>query len=528
MPSATPTARVRLPRLLTMLGILAALLVPVAAFAASSPSYALMVSSSSSRTSPTALAGARVSGNVYIIMTPTSGVTKVSFWLDNPAMSGKEAHVESSAPLDFVGTDTAGKARPWNTATVAAGTHSITAKVVTSSATTSFTTSFIVASGVAPTPTPKPTATATARPTPSPTAKPTSTPAPTAPPTPAPTATPKPTAPPTPAPTVTPQPTPAPTALPAGFVGRSGTQFTLGGQPFRFTGFNIYQANSRSNCGGTMGTGSALDSALTSIGAGSEVFRSWFFQSLATTGGQRDWSAFDHTLAVAKAHGVKVIATLGNQWGSCEGSVYLTDSWYAGGYKTQVIAGDSVPYRQFVQEIVSRYKNDPTIAMWQLINEAEIKSSSTSSCASTSDLYNFAADVSGLIKSIDPNHLVNLGQMGGGQCGAQGGDYKLVNSIASLDVCEFHDYSHDTTALPTNLADDIAACNSLNKPLFVGEAGIQSVTGTARANLFDAKCTAQFNAGVRGFLVWSWNSAPKSGSWEVGPGDPTLTVIDEY
>ena len=504
----------RVPHLLLIVGSIAALLIPVvAATAATSSSYVLMVSKSSDRSSAVALAGVHVTGNAYIFLTPTSGVTKASFWLDNTSMSGKETHIEGSAPLDFVGTDSAGKAKAWDVSAVAAGTHTISAKVVTSSATTSFTTTFTVGSGV--TATPKPTAT--------PTPKPTGTAGPTPTPTAAPTATP------TPAPPSTPTSTPAPTRTPAGFVGHSGTQFTLGGQPFAFTGFNIYQANSRSNCGGTMGTGSSLDAALSGIGSGSEVFRAWFFQSLATTGGKRDWSAFDHTLAVAKAHGFKVVVTLGNQWGSCEGSQYLTDGWYTSGYKTQVISGDTVPYRQFVQEIVARYKNDPTIAMWQLINEAEIKTSKSSgSCAPTADLYNFAADVSSLIKSIDTNHLVNLGQMGAGQCGAQGGDYKLVNSISTLDVCEFHDYGHDTTALPTKLTSDIAACKSLNKPIFVGEAGIQSTSGSTRANEFDAKCTAQFNAGVGGFLVWSWNNAPKSGSWEVGPGDPTLQVIDSY
>jgi endo-1,4-beta-mannosidase len=284
-----------------------------------------------------------------------------------------------------------------------------------------------------------------------------------------------------------------------------------------------------------MGTGSSLDTALTDVGSGTEVFRSWFFQYLATTNGQRDWSAFDHTLAVARAHGMKVIVTLGNQWGSCESatSEYKWDSWYTGGYKTQILPGTTVPYRQWVQEIVSRYKNDPTVAMWQLMNEAEVKIDNTSTCAPASDLYNFAADVAGLIKSIDPNHLVSLGTMGAGQCGSQGGDYKYINSVPSVDVCEYHDYGHETEALPAYLAADISACNALNKPIFVGEAGIKatSVGGTLadRAAAFQAKLSAQLKAGVRGFLVWSWNnSASTTDNWPVGPGDPTIGVIDSY
>ena len=240
----------------------------------------------------------------------------------------------------------------------------------------------------------------------------------------------------------------------------------------------------------------------------------------------------DHTLAVAKAHGVKVVVTLADECGSCD-VVYKTDSWNAGGYKTTVGPSTTVPYRQFVQEIVSRYGNDPMIARWQVVNEAEIKTSKfASSCSPATDLYNFAADVSGLIKSIDSNHLVNLGKMGGGQCGSQGGDYQKLGAIPSIDVLEFHDYGNDTTALPSNLASAIAVSKALGKPIFVGEAGIQVNSGgslSTRANEFDAKCTSQFAAGVGGFLVWSWNNSPSNPvSWEVGPGDATLQVIDSY
>ena len=524
-----PTSRplhVRSPFPVLLIAVVCAVFVPVLVNAAGGSASALSTSTSSNRAAAVALNGAQITGSAYVFVSPTPGIKKASFWLDNTAMSGAATHVEGSAPIDFAGTASDGKAKPWDTTAVASGPHSITVALVTSSGTTVVSSEFTVANSGS-TATPMPTASPTVAPaasstfaaTTSPTAGPTT----------------MPTLAPTPAATTTPTPTTPPTPLPNGFVGRSGSQFTLGGQPFTFTGFNIYQANSRSNCSYTMGTGGALDTALTSIGSGSEVFRAWFFQRLATANGQRDWSAFDHTFAVARAHGVKVVVTLGNQWGSCESpvSVYKTDAWYTGGYKTEVLPETTVPYRAWVQEIVSRYKNDPTIAMWQLMNEAEIKTDKASSCAPTRDLFNFATDVSGLVKSIDPNHLVNLGTMGAGQCGSQGGDYKLIHSIPTLDVCEYHDYGHETTALPTNLASDIAACTALGKPIFVGESGIKatSVGGTFadRAAAFDAKCSAMFKAGIGGFLVWSWNNAaPTTGNWPVGPGDPTVNVIDTH
>src|SRR4030088_3467414 len=77
------------------------------------------------------------------------------------------------------------------------------------------------------------------------------------------------------------------------FVLRNGVNLTLDGRPYGFTGINIYNANSTNNhC----------------------VIRAWFFQSLATSNSARDWTAFDRTIATAKSLGVRVIATLANQW----------------------------------------------------------------------------------------------------------------------------------------------------------------------------------------------------------------------
>ena len=212
----------------------------------------------------------------------------------------------------------------------------------------------------------------------------------------------------------------------------------LNGAPYRFTGFNIYNANSRNNCWFPM-VGGGLDKALTDIGGGAEAFRAWFFQPLATTSGARDWSAFDATLATARAHNVRVIMTLTDHWGACESTGLKGEAWYTSGYKSSVHAGERATYREFVREVVTRYRDNPTILMWQMVNEAESKASG-GGCSSVNVLKNFAADIGGLIKSIDPNHLVSLGTMGAGQCAAQGADYQTLHSLPVIDVCEVHDY----------------------------------------------------------------------------------------
>ncbi len=333
-------------------------------------------------------------------------------------------------------------------------------------------------------------------------------------------------------------------AAPPGFVTASGTTLELDGQPYRFTGINVYNATNASGCWYPMASGSTLDDSLTAISAsgGPKVMRSWFFQALATTGGVRDWSGFDHTLAVAAAHGTKVIVTLGNQWIDCDGPAggagsFKDEAWYTGGY-AQPDPGGTVSYRDWVAEIVARYKDDPTILAWQLMNEAEVKPSAGSGSCSVNAagiLKSFAADVSGLIKSIDPNHLVSLGTIGGGQCGAQGAEYQDVHDVSTIDLCEYHDYGSPNTPMPgdqwNGLQVRLDQCRALGKPLFVGETGIRSdqvASLQARADAFRAKLYAQFDGGVAGELAWAWNKDGSVGSYDIGPGDPTLALLDAF
>ncbi len=319
-------------------------------------------------------------------------------------------------------------------------------------------------------------------------------------------------------------PTPTPTS---GFVTRTGTSLMLNGAPYRFTGFNIYNANSRWNCWYPM-VGGGLDRALTDIGGGG-VFRAWFFQSLATTNGARDWAAFDATLATAKTHNVRVMVTLTDHWGACEGTGQKGEAWYTTGYKTTVYSGDRATYREFVREIVTRYRDNPIIMMWQIVNEAESKTSS-GACSSVSVLKNFAADIGGLIKSIDPNHLVSFGTLGGQQCGIAGDAYREIHTSPFIDVCEYHDY-WSVDALHGELQGRIDQSKALSKPIFIGEMGIKiSDAGgstATRAARFGAKFGAQFGAGVAGILLWVWRNGDQGSAvdHDIGPGDPALLHV---
>lgn len=66
--------------------------------------YTLQVSTSPDRSSAVLLEGATVSGEIYVLVPALSGITKVTFYLDDPNRQGAPAKVEGRAPWDFAGT----------------------------------------------------------------------------------------------------------------------------------------------------------------------------------------------------------------------------------------------------------------------------------------------------------------------------------------------------------------------------------------------------------------------------------------
>jgi hypothetical protein len=324
------------------------------------------------------------------------------------------------------------------------------------------------------------------------------------------------------------------------FVTRQGTALYLNGKPYHFAGFNIYNANSRNNCAYAMAGTGLLDASLNDIGA-SKVFRAWFYQYLAQRGGVRDWSAFDQTLSVARAHGYHVIFTLADQWGSCDTPGYKGLAWYQGGYRQPSDPTYALQsYRDYVRDAVTRYKDDPTILAWQLMNEAEAADYQGGPCRERDAadlapraLHDFAADVSGLIKGIDPNHLVSLGTLGGGDCGIQNVSYPYVHSVPTIDLCEYHDYGANEAPMPggpwNGLQVRLNQCRALDKPLFVGEMGsIPNQLGglAGRAAWFDQRTHVQLAAGSVGELAWAWMAGGSTlAGYDIGPGDPALAVF---
>jgi hypothetical protein len=294
-----------------------------------------------------------------------------------------------------------------------------------------------------------------------------------------------------------------------------------------------------------------LNTELTGWGTQQAVARIFDFQTFNIVNGAINWTNLDTLLATFASHGKRVILVLGNEGNGAgdpnDDGAQKFLPWWQGGYSTQIQTASSPPqvltYRAYVSAIVTRYASNSTIAMWQLVNEGRAINSDgscTEATALAAELA-FANDVGGLIKSIDPNHLVSLG-VTSGMCGSDNGDYQTLYASPPIDVCDYHDYNYPYSPMgltePNNgLQGTLNHCHADNKPLMVGETGIDWTSTPAygqppispntlaeRATLLQDKVAAQFAAGIVGMCVWSWrnNPVPADGGdygYEVGPGD---------
>jgi len=362
----------------------------------------------------------------------------------------------------------------------------------------------------------------------------------------------------------------APAEAAPGFVERSSTDLVLDGKRFGFVGANNYRLTSDSDGGYTCGTsisdaqvGPLLDQMRN---AGATVVRTWFFQSYYQSTG---WANFDRVLNAAAARGMKVIPVLVNNYADCEPSAGAKkdEGFYDYGFR-QAGWGYSASFKSYASTVAAHYANSKTIAFWQLVNEAETSYNDQQSCNTTlmDDgtgtmrtrssviLRRFTDEMVAAVKAADPNHLVSLGTIGSGQCGASGGEYQYVHAGA-VDMCEYHDYDHANQSIPgdqwNGLQLRIDQCDQLGKPMFEGEVGIvadvdvnggssggstggaiTSTTLQRRAGFFDAKLSAQIPKGVDGFMVWdeilessSSTYNDTNGRFGIGPSDPSNEVL---
>jgi hypothetical protein len=336
--------------------------------------------------------------------------------------------------------------------------------------------------------------------------------------------------------------TPAPTTAPGfdftrepvdSFVTAQGRNFVVDGAPFRFVGVNIYDAaaTDRYSCDPALRmTDAELESTMRTLHDeyGASVVRFWAFQTYTASG--QDYSGVDRVIRIAKEVGMRVLPVLENGQGHCTTMdevvpkfEYRDDSWYTTGYRAQY-GWAPMSFRDYAKVVAEHYRDEPTILGWSLINEAE---TSARDAQDRSVLVEFGRDMGQVLQEAAPDQLITVGTQSNGAKGASGQDFTEVYSLPQLDFTEVHDWEpwgSPDDPLPgatggrvpradapacggtdAPMACSFARAEALDKPLLVGEAGIEATTPQARevrAGLLGAKMRAAIDAGAAGYLLW--------------------------
>ena len=152
----------------------------------------------------------------------------------------------------------------------------------------------------------------------------------------------------------------------------------------------------------------------------------------------------DYVVAAAETYGLQLVLPLLNNFDDLGGINTYTNAYGGSHNDFYTNAAAQTAYKKYIKIIVTRYKSSCAIFAWQLANEPRC------STCDPSVIYNWASDISNYIKSLDPRHMVSLGDEGWltppqgdgsyAYSGYEGVDFVKNLAIPTLDYGTFHLY----------------------------------------------------------------------------------------
>lgn len=338
--------------------------------------------------------------------------------------------------------------------------------------------------------------------------------------------------------------TDAEAGVPNGFAYTQGTRFMLDGSPFYYAGTNCYYLTFKSQ--------EAVDSVFKDAEAmGLKVIRVWgnldvgvktgttdsegkpVFTNNNDGPGEKDEIYFqyfdkdlgkpvinegkdglqklDYALYQAEKHGIKLLITFTNYWDAFGGMgqyiKWAQELGITGLKKDDFYTNETLKgwYKDYVNGLLNhtnpytgrKLKDEPSVFAWELANEPRCN---TDAQCKDNILYNWAKEMSEYVKSVDPNHMVALGDEGFYNkpygyyneyttsnyafYGAEGVDFEKLMTIDTLDFGTPHLYLDQWGMKHTGTGqDDLLwfkihgeTCAELGKPVILEEFGLTNRT----------------------------------------------------
>lgn len=327
-----------------------------------------------------------------------------------------------------------------------------------------------------------------------------------------------------------------------GFVYTNGTQFMLDGSSFYYAGTNNYYLNFKSKY--------AVDNVIEDAAAmGLKVIRTWggldvgvktdevdvsgvpVFTNSVDGGGQKDGvyyqyfdkeknrpvvnegkdglQVLDYAIYKASQEDIKLLITFTNNWEAFGGKAQYV-RWAEEAGITIDNTGITKPedafytdetikqwYKDYIETLLNhenvytgiKYKDDPTIFSWELMNEPRCPSDENGTKGIFKD---WATEMSAFVKSVDSNHMLTSGEEGfycydrqertdlpSGQWmyfGTEGVDWNTTMQIPDIDFGTVHIYCDQWGLTEPEDADrwfkeHMQGAIDVNKPVIIEEFG---------------------------------------------------------
>ncbi|MBV6421955.1 MAG: hypothetical protein DAHOPDDO_03243 [Ignavibacteriaceae bacterium] len=301
------------------------------------------------------------------------------------------------------------------------------------------------------------------------------------------------------------------------FIETSGDIFILNNEEFKFFGFNAYYL--QSEAGKIERRYIVNDVFQSAVTIGVNVIRTWTFYEDSSFSNpsvirkspyevqESGLIALDYVLQKAKEKGIYLILTLSNNY-SAFGGIPQYIKWAnqiklngSDNYShNDFFVNDSLKqwFKYHIELLLDRtntftgikYKDDPTILSWEIMNEAENPEKDFNA------IKNWYEEISSFIKSIDRNHLITTGENGYDVYqnlysdvelmynssyflfnGYKGTSFYENSQIENIDYVSFHSYPNgwglSAKAGKTWIKDHYGIAKKFNKPCLLGEFGIK-------------------------------------------------------
>jgi mannan endo-1,4-beta-mannosidase len=211
-----------------------------------------------------------------------------------------------------------------------------------------------------------------------------------------------------------------------------------------------------------------------------------WFQVLNSTGSFINYGAnglqrLDYVISSAERHGIKLVLPFMNNWDDFGGINTYSTAFGSNATTFYTTASSQAAYKSYIKTLVTRYAKSPAIFAWELGNEPRCHG------CDTSVITKWATEISAYIKSLDPNHLVTLGDegwltpadaIGDGSyaySGIEGIDFVANLAIKTLDYGVFHLYpdswGYNYTWGSTWIQEHDAVGKAARKPVILEEYG---------------------------------------------------------